>query len=73
MYKKKCPTCNKKCYDLECYCTKCGVVLVKNDNVCSENKTQMFSKRIYHEDDIYCAYCGSMTMYALDSKRAMQQ
>ncbi len=66
MINKKCPKCNRKYTELENYCTKCGIELKKEENRCSENKTTMCSHRVYADDDTYCAYCGSLTTYALD-------
>jgi len=70
---KKCPMCDKRCMDLENYCTKCGVELVKDENRCSEEKTSMCFRREYKDDDIYCAYCGALTTYALDQKQAKEK
>ncbi len=64
--KKACPKCGKEYTELENYCTKCGLELVKAPNRCSANKTINCEKRIYADDDIYCAYCGNLTTYALE-------
>ena len=66
MINKKCPKCGRKYTEFENYCTKCGIELEKEENRCSENKTTRCSRRVYNDDDIYCAYCGSLTTYALD-------
>lgn len=64
--KKICPTC-KKIYDgLKCYCTKCGVELVKEPNRCSENKKALCEGNILEDDDIYCPYCGAPSIYFED-------
>lgn len=63
--KKICPKCRREYTGLENYCTKCGLELEKAPNRCSENKTALCAKRVYADDDIYCAYCGSLTTYAL--------
>ncbi len=63
---KECPKCHIKYSDIENYCTKCGIELIKVPNHCSANKTTMCSHRQYADDDIYCAFCGSLTTYAID-------
>ena len=63
---KKCQKCNKQYTELENYCTMCGIELEKDDNRCSGNKTARCEKRVYLDTDIYCAYCGSLTTYALE-------
>lgn len=64
MLKKMCPKCRRKYTELENYCTKCGLELEQAPNRCSGNKTVLCRRRIYADDDIYCAYCGSLTTYA---------
>lgn len=54
---------------MENYCTKCGLELEKAPNRCSVNKITLCEKRIYHDDDIYCAYCGSLTTYAAEKQK----
>jgi len=66
---KKCSVCGRMCPEIENFCTKCGVKLEKAPNRCSENKTTLCSHRIYEDDDIYCAYCGSLTTYALERQK----
>ncbi len=66
---KICPKCRREYTELENYCTKCGIVLEKQKNVCSENKTSMCRHRVYDDDDLYCAYCGSLTTYAQDRQK----
>lgn len=62
---KKCPQCGKIYTELETYCTKCGMELKKlPPNMCSKKKTALCARRVYADDDIYCAYCGSLTEYA---------
>lgn len=67
------PKCGKKYTELENYCTKCGFELEKEPNRCSANKTELCKKRVYHDDDVYCAYCGSLTTYALERQEMKQQ
>jgi ribosomal protein L37E len=67
--KKICSKCGKQYTELENYCTKCGLELERDYNRCSENKSAMCSHRTYADDDIYCAYCGSLTTYAAERKR----
>lgn len=62
--KKICPKCSKEYTEFENYCTKCGIELEKAPNECSEKKTASCSRRIYADDDVYCAYCGALTTYA---------
>ena len=61
-----CPKCKRKYNELDNYCTKCGIALEKSPNMCSEMRTQMCRHRVFAEDDIYCACCGSLTTYALE-------
>ena len=62
--KKICPTCKREYSEIENYCTKCGIELVKEPNKCSEKKTALCKNRIYADDDKYCSICGSPTTYA---------
>lgn len=64
MMNKVCPRCHRTYSELEHYCTKCGNMLEKEPNVCSENKTAMCAHRVFADDDVYCSYCGSLTTYA---------
>lgn len=64
--KKVCPKCRKEYTELENYCTKCGIELEKVPNECSEKKAALCMHRVYADDDVYCAYCGSLTTYALE-------
>ncbi|MCI8285379.1 MAG: hypothetical protein HFE90_08985 [Firmicutes bacterium] len=66
MVKKKCPTCGRIYEGLERYCTKCGVELIKDENRCSSNKTELCRHKTFADDDIYCCYCGSLTTYAAE-------
>ncbi len=61
---KKCPKCGKSAAEMDYFCTKCGVELVKDDNRCSEMKRPDCRVRTYADDDIYCASCGALTTYA---------
>lgn len=61
---KVCPTCEREYTELANYCSKCGVMLEKPLNECSEKRTTLCSERTYADDDIYCAYCGALTTYA---------
>jgi len=69
---KKCPKCSKQYTELENYCTKCGIELEKDQNRCSANKSTLCSRRVYKESDVYCAYCGSLTTYALEREESRQ-
>lgn len=62
--KKICPTCKREYTELERYCTKCGIELVKEPNRCSAMKTALCKDKVFADDDLYCAYCGSPTTYA---------
>ena len=64
--RKMCPTCKKTYNEIENYCTKCGVTLVKEPNRCSANKTAMCSSKAFADDDRYCSFCGAPTTYAKD-------
>ena len=61
---KICPTCKRMYSELESYCTKCGIALVKEPNRCSANKTALCAGKTFADDDLYCSYCGSPTTYA---------
>ena len=65
---KKCGSCGKKYNELENYCTKCGLVLDKDDNLCSGNKTPLCIDKVYEQDDVFCSYCGSLTTYAMQRR-----
>jgi hypothetical protein len=69
---KRCPKCSGVYAELDNYCTKCGIALEKSRNVCSGNKTAMCAKRVYADDDVYCAFCGSLTTYAAE-REAMRE
>ena len=64
--RKICPTCKRNYTELENYCTKCGKELVKEPNRCSENKTALCKTKTFADDDVYCSFCGSPTMYWKD-------
>ncbi len=70
---KKCKKCNLKYTSLENYCTKCGIELSEEPNVCSENKSTMCNCRVYAPDDTYCSYCGSLTTYAKEQQERKTQ
>ena len=61
--KRICPKCRREYTELENYCTKCGIELIQEPNRCSANKTAHCARRVYADDDIYCAYCGELTTY----------
>jgi len=63
---RSCPKCSRQYTEMENYCTKCGIELKKAPNCCSENRTALCERRIYADDDAYCAYCGAPTTYALE-------
>ena len=63
---KICPTCGRMYTELENYCSKCGIQLVREPNRCSENKTALCKDKVFADDDLYCSYCGSPTTYAKD-------
>lgn len=60
---KKCPKYGRKYYELDNYCTKCGIELLKKPNKCSEQKTTLRSHKDLEDDGIYCSYCGYLTTY----------
>ena len=66
---KKCPKCRLQYSANENYCTKCGWVLEKDDNRCSEMKTALCERRVYLDDDCFCAYCGARTTYEIERER----
>lgn len=61
--KKVCPTCGREYREIENYCTKCGVELIKESNRCSANKTALCRSRTFEDDDMYCSFCGAPTTY----------
>lgn len=62
---KKCPQCKRSYTGREIYCTRCGVLLEKEVNACSEMKTELCTSAKLNEKDRYCPYCCSPTTYAL--------
>lgn len=66
MAKMICPSCGRTYKGLERYCTKCGVLLEKEKNRCSENKTRLCKERVFEDDDLYCCYCGALTTFAVE-------
>lgn len=66
---KQCPKCKKQYTALENYCTKCGITLEQDENRCSANKTTQCARRVYADDDAFCAYCGALTTYALERQK----
>lgn len=66
---KECPKCHRIYTGLENYCSKCGIVLEKAPNMCSEMKTTLCEHRRYEDDDMFCVYCGSPTTYALEKEK----
>lgn len=64
--KKICPTCKREYTQLENYCTKCGIELKAEPNRCSKMKTALCKEKIFADDDLYCSYCGSPTIYAVE-------
>ena len=67
--RKICPTCQRLYTELENYCSKCGIPLEKEPNRCSENKTALCKGRVLEDDDLYCSYCGSPTIYGRELLR----
>ena len=63
-----CPTCNKKYFGLERFCTKCGIELRKIPNACPANKTALCKDVRLADDDLFCPYCGSKTTYAIEKE-----
>lgn len=61
--KKMCPTCKREYAEINNYCTKCGIELVKEPNRCSAKKMALCKGMIYQDDDVYCSICGSPTTY----------
>lgn len=66
MGNKRCPTCGARYTGLERFCTKCGILLVREVNRCSENRTELCRHRTFEEGDVYCCYCGALTTYAAE-------
>lgn len=66
---KECPKCGRKYYELDNFCAKCGIELVKQPNKCSEQKTTLCAHKTFADDDIYCSYCGALTTYALERNK----
>ncbi|MBR4707913.1 MAG: hypothetical protein IKP29_07655 [Pseudobutyrivibrio sp.] len=64
--KKICPTCKRMYDELKDYCSKCGIELVKEPNRCSQNKKSLCKGNILEDDDVYCPYCGSPSIYFED-------
>lgn len=67
--RKECPKCRREYYEIDNYCTKCGIELVKQPNMCSEKKTALCAHRVFADDDIYCSSCGALTTYALERNK----
>lgn len=61
--KKICPTCKREYTEIDNYCTRCGIELIKEPNRCSENKTALCATKTFDDEDIYCSICGSPTTY----------
>lgn len=60
--KKICPTCKREYTELENFCRKCGIALVKEPNRCSEMKTAICKAAEFKDDDLFCSYCGALTV-----------
>ena len=65
--KKVCPSCGRIFTEIDNFCTKCGIELVKEPNRCSGEKTALCKSKVYHDDDMYCSICGSPTTYWTDA------
>jgi RNA polymerase subunit RPABC4/transcription elongation factor Spt4 len=65
MINKRCPKCERVYSELDNYCRKCGIVLEKDLNRCSGNKTTRCEHLTFDDDDVYCPACGSLTTYAV--------
>ena len=63
LVKKICPNCQREYLEIDNYCTRCGVELVKERNRCSENRTPLCKGKTFAEDDVYCSICGAPTTY----------
>jgi hypothetical protein len=61
---KRCPKCGRQYRDIDNYCTKCGILLEKDYNRCSENRTTLCEHTQLADDDMYCSYCGALSTYA---------
>ena len=61
--KKMCPSCGRSYGELDNFCTKCGIELVKEPNRCSKKKTALCATKTFADDDLYCSICGSPTTY----------
>jgi len=68
---KKCPTkgCQQEYGELANYCRRCGMALVMSDNRCSKQKHALCDGKVFKNNDDYCEYCGSLTLYGLERKR----
>ena len=71
MVKKHCKKCYIKYSELENYCTKCGIELENEPNKCSEMKTTRCERREFKDDDVYCSYCGNLTVYAVERNKIL--
>lgn len=67
--RKECPKCGRLYYELDNYCTKCGIELVKQPNRCSAPKTALCAHKVFADDDLYCSCCGALTTYALERNK----
>ena len=71
--RKECPTCHREYSEIECYCTKCGIKLVKAPNRCSAMKTKMCEDKVFGDNDKYCSFCGAPTTYWKDELEELKK
>ena len=64
--KKICPACRREYTELENFCRKCGIALVKESNRCSEMKTALCKTAEFEANDLYCSFCGALTEHGKD-------
>ena len=67
---KKCPKCRKQYYEHSNFCTKCGLILEKDDNRCSTLGHALCKNRIYETEEDFCEYCGALTTYAVERRKS---
>ena len=62
---KHCPKCDRKYYGREIYCSRCGILLEREPNRCSANKTELCGTAKMDEEDRFYPYCGAPATYGL--------
>lgn len=66
--KKHCPSCGRTYTGQEVFCGKCGVLLEREKNRCSTNRTELCRGARLEDDDLFCPYCGEPTTFARSRK-----